>query len=233
MAEPAAAAPAGVAVSEQDVLLATKLHVPLCGPVLCRARAWWRRSAKGCCGGWCWCAFRQGSARRRCWPTGRGLADGRWRGLATSQGRTGSVIEIQALRAAQREQSPARVIPADYLARLGRASGRAHAEPPGRAAAAAPGLVEPLTVRETAVLRLIAAGKSNQRICPRAGGHPRHGEKACQSRLGQARGRQPDRGGHPGAGPGSDSLARHPPAASALWCRARARKIPPGGAPWG
>ena len=68
------------------------------------------------------------------------------------------------LRAAQREQSPARVIPGDYLARLGHTSGLAHAEPPGRAAGAAPGLVEPLTVRETAVLRLIAAGKSNQRI---------------------------------------------------------------------
>jgi len=68
------------------------------------------------------------------------------------------------LRAAQREQSPARVIPADYLARLVRASGMAHAEPPERAAATPPGLVEPLTDRETAVLRLIAAGKSNQRI---------------------------------------------------------------------
>ena len=67
------------------------------------------------------------------------------------QGRTGSVIEIQALRALA-------------LARLVRASGLAHAEPPGRAAAAPPGLVEPLTDRETAVLRLIAAGKSNQRI---------------------------------------------------------------------
>ena len=38
MAEPPAAAPAGVAASGQDVLLATKLHVPLRGRELCRAR---------------------------------------------------------------------------------------------------------------------------------------------------------------------------------------------------
>ena len=39
------------------------------------------------------------------------------------------------------------------------------APPSGRAAAAAPpGLAEPLTNRETDVLRRIAAGKSNQRI---------------------------------------------------------------------
>jgi LuxR family maltose regulon positive regulatory protein len=36
--------------------------------------------------------------------------------------------------------------------------------PPSRAAGAAPGLIEPLTGRELEVLRLIAAGKSNQRI---------------------------------------------------------------------
>ena len=36
--------------------------------------------------------------------------------------------------------------------------------PPGRAAAAPPGLAEPLTDRELEVLRLLAAGRSNQRI---------------------------------------------------------------------
>src|SRR5215468_10216193 len=72
---------------------------PLCGPVLWRARAWWRRSARGCCGGWGWCALRQGSARRRCWPTGRGLADGRWRGLAASQAVLEASSRFRALQA--------------------------------------------------------------------------------------------------------------------------------------
>ena len=36
--------------------------------------------------------------------------------------------------------------------------------PPGRAVAAPPGLIEPLTGRELEVLRLLAAGRSNQRI---------------------------------------------------------------------
>jgi LuxR family transcriptional regulator, maltose regulon positive regulatory protein len=35
---------------------------------------------------------------------------------------------------------------------------------PGRASAAPPGMLEPLTDRELEVLRLIAMGKSNQRI---------------------------------------------------------------------
>jgi LuxR family maltose regulon positive regulatory protein len=133
---------------------------------------------------------------------------------AASQGRTGSIIEIQALRAlalaahgdhasalgalaealtlacpqgyvrvfadqgapmrvllaqlsaAQRgQQHAARRIDPGYLAALLRACGQADAAPPpGRAAAAPPGLAEPLTDRELDVLRLIAAGKSNQRI---------------------------------------------------------------------
>ena len=37
-------------------------------------------------------------------------------------------------------------------------------KPQGRAAAALPGLAEPLTGRELEVLRLLAAGSSNQRI---------------------------------------------------------------------
>jgi LuxR family maltose regulon positive regulatory protein len=133
---------------------------------------------------------------------------------AASQGRTGSIIEIQALRAlalaacgdhasalgaltealtlARRrgyvrvladegapmralltqlsaarpgQQPAARRIDPGYLAALVRACGRADAAPPPRRAAAAPpGLAEPLTDRELDVLRLIAAGKSNQRI---------------------------------------------------------------------
>ena len=135
-------------------------------------------------------------------------------GAAASQGRTGSVIEIQALRAlalaacgdhasalgalteavtlgrrhghvrvladegapmrallaqlsAARpdQQHAARRIDPRYLAALLHACGQADAAPPpGRAAAAPPGLVEPLTERELEVLRLLAAGKSNQRI---------------------------------------------------------------------
>jgi LuxR family maltose regulon positive regulatory protein len=133
---------------------------------------------------------------------------------AASQGRTGSIIEIQALRAlalaahgdhasalgalaealtlacrhgyvrvladegapmrallaqlsaARRgQQHAARRIDPGYLAALLRACGQADAAPaPRRAAAAPPGLAEPLTDRELDVLRLIAAGKSNQRI---------------------------------------------------------------------
>ncbi len=52
-----------------------------------------------------------------------------------------------------------------YLAALLRACGQADAVPPrSPAAGAAPGLAEPLTDRELEVLRLLAAGKSNQRI---------------------------------------------------------------------
>jgi LuxR family maltose regulon positive regulatory protein len=132
--------------------------------------------------------------------------------LAAGQGRTGSVIEIGALRAlalaargdpgagldalaeaislagphgyirvfadeggpmhalltqlaARRGQRPtARRISSGYLATLLRACRPVPAAPPPGRAAAPPGLAEPLTDRETAVLRLIAAGKSNQRI---------------------------------------------------------------------
>ena len=135
---------------------------------------------------------------------------------ATSQGRTGSIIEIQALRAlalaalgdqasalgvltdaltlASRrgyvrgiadEGAPmyallaqlsaarpgrgqlhaARRIDPGYLAELLRACGQVGAvPPPRRAAGAPPGLAEPLTGRELEVLRLLAAGKTNQRI---------------------------------------------------------------------
>jgi ATP/maltotriose-dependent transcriptional regulator MalT len=135
-------------------------------------------------------------------------------GAAASQGRTGSIIEIGALRtlalaacgdhasavgtltealtlacpqgyvrvfadegapmrallaqlpvARPGQQHPAGGIGPGYLATLLRACGPSGATPPQRRAAAAPpGLAEPLTDRELEVLRLLAAGKSNQRI---------------------------------------------------------------------
>jgi LuxR family maltose regulon positive regulatory protein len=134
--------------------------------------------------------------------------------VAVSQGRVGSIIEIQALRAlalaacgdhasalgaltealtlARRrgyvrvladegtpmhallarlsaarpdQQYAARHIDPGYLTALLHACGQADAvSPPRRAAATPPGLAEPLTDRELEVLRLIAEGKSNQRI---------------------------------------------------------------------
>jgi LuxR family maltose regulon positive regulatory protein len=140
---------------------------------------------------------------------------GQLHALAAAQQRTGSLIEIQALRAlalagsgeeagalavlaealtlacpqgyvrvfadegapmgallgrlvtVQRtQQTGAGGVPLDCLARLLRAFDATHAAPhPGRGAAAAvPGLVEPLTARELEVLGLLAAGRSNQRI---------------------------------------------------------------------
>ena len=70
------------------------------------------------------------------------------------------------LSAARKDQrAPARDIDFDYLAGLLRACGQAGAAPPSRRAAAAlPGMAEPLTEREVEVLRLLAAGRSNQRI---------------------------------------------------------------------
>jgi LuxR family maltose regulon positive regulatory protein len=139
-------------------------------------------------------------------------------GVAVSQGRTGSIIEIQALRALALaasgdeagalgaltealelasprgyvrvfadegtpmramlaqvsvtelgaelgQQHAARRIDPGYLPELLRACGQADAAPPLRRSAATPlGPAEPLTDRELEVLRLIAAGWSNQRI---------------------------------------------------------------------
>jgi ATP/maltotriose-dependent transcriptional regulator MalT len=62
------------------------------------------------------------------------------------------------------QQHPARRIDPGYLATLRHACSQAGAAPPSRAAATPPGLAEPLTGRELEVLRLIAAGKPNQRI---------------------------------------------------------------------
>ena len=142
-------------------------------------------------------------------------------GAAASQGRTASIIEIQALRALAlaaggdhtsalgaltdvltlaRQHGYVRVIADEgapmralltrlsaarpdrqdelsaagpgqpdgldpgYLATLLRAFGQTDAAPPPGRAAALPGLAEPLTERELEVLRLLAAGRSNQRI---------------------------------------------------------------------
>ena len=63
------------------------------------------------------------------------------------------------------QQHAARRIDPGYLAALLRACGQAGAVLPRRQAVAAPpGLAEPLTDRELEVLRLLAAGRSNQRI---------------------------------------------------------------------
>jgi LuxR family transcriptional regulator, maltose regulon positive regulatory protein len=72
------------------------------------------------------------------------------------------LTQLSAARPGQ--QHAARRIDPGYLAALLRACGQAGAAPPGRAAATPPGLAESLTGRELEVLRLIAAGKSNQRI---------------------------------------------------------------------
>ena len=70
------------------------------------------------------------------------------------------------LSAARKDRrAPARDIDPDYLAGLMRACGQAGAAPSWRRATAAlPGLAEPLTDRELEVLRLLAAGRTNQRI---------------------------------------------------------------------
>jgi DNA-binding NarL/FixJ family response regulator len=107
---------------------------------------------------------------------------------AAAQSRTGSVIEIGALRALALAACGNQDAAVDALARalalgypqgyvrvfadegapmaaLVRACGEAGAVPPrSRAAAAPPGMAEPLTGRELEVLRLLAAGSSNQRI---------------------------------------------------------------------
>jgi LuxR family maltose regulon positive regulatory protein len=71
------------------------------------------------------------------------------------------------LSAAQTGQQHAARPPIDpsYLAVVLGACGQADAAPPRRRLAGAPpGLAEPLTDRELEVLRLLAVGKSNQRI---------------------------------------------------------------------
>jgi LuxR family maltose regulon positive regulatory protein len=69
------------------------------------------------------------------------------------------------LIAAQRADQTATRVPLGFLARLQRAFGSACPVPGTRPArAAVPGLIDPLTGRELEVLRLVAAGRSNQDI---------------------------------------------------------------------
>jgi LuxR family maltose regulon positive regulatory protein len=62
------------------------------------------------------------------------------------------------------QRASGRDINASYLATLLRACDAAGDVAPRGRAAASPGLIEPLTERELEVLRLLAAGRSNQRI---------------------------------------------------------------------
>ena len=62
------------------------------------------------------------------------------------------------------QRASGRDIDASYLTRLLRACDAAPGAAPGGRAAAQPGLIEPLTERELEALRLLAAGRSNQRI---------------------------------------------------------------------
>jgi LuxR family maltose regulon positive regulatory protein len=73
------------------------------------------------------------------------------------------LAQLPAARPGQQHAAPP--IDPGYFGALLRACGQADAVPPQRRAAAAlPGLAEPLTDRELEVLRLLAAGRSNQRI---------------------------------------------------------------------
>jgi DNA-binding CsgD family transcriptional regulator len=88
-----------------------------------------------------------------------------------------------------------------YLAALLRTCDRADAVSRGRAVAALPGLAEPLTERELEVLRLIAAGRSNQRIAHDLVVALDTVKKHVTRVLGKLGAAQPHRGR--GAGPGA------------------------------
>jgi hypothetical protein len=64
-------------VAEQDVLLATKLHVPRAQPGFVPRARLVEALDEGLARGLVWSAPRPGPARRPCWPTGPGPASGR------------------------------------------------------------------------------------------------------------------------------------------------------------
>ena len=101
------------------------------------------------------------------------------------------LAQLSAARPGQ-QHGPGRIEPG-YPAALLRACGRADAgPPPRRSAAAPPGLAEPLTGRrKLEVLRLIAAGRSNQRIASELFVSLDTVKKHVTHLLGQARRRQP------------------------------------------
>ena len=86
-----------------------------------------------------------------------------------------------------------------------RACGQAGTVPP-------PGLAEPLTGRELAVLRLLAAGKPNQRIARDLVVALDTVKKHVTHILGQARRRRPHPGRSPRTRPGPDPLTPPQPA---------------------
>ena len=72
---------------------------------------------------------------------------------------------LSRLVAAQRTGHAAAGVPLGYLAELQRAFDTGHpASGPGRDTAAVPSIVDPLTSRELQILRMLAAGRSNQAI---------------------------------------------------------------------
>ena len=84
-------------------------------------------------------------------------------GISSPAARRALLAQLPAAQPGQ--QHAARRTEPGYPAALLRACIQADAMPPRRRAVAAlPGLAEPLTDRELEVLRLIAAGRSNQRI---------------------------------------------------------------------
>ncbi len=108
------------------------------------------------------------------------------------------------LIAAQRAGQAAAGIPLGDLARLRRAfaAGRPRLIPPLRT-------IEPLTKRELEVLRVLAAGRSNQAIAANWW-HPGHRQKAREPRPGQARRGRSHRGRHAGPRTEPHPLTRRP-----------------------
>src|SRR5215468_6883824 len=146
-----------------------------CWPGCCSPKTTQPRRSP-CCSGWP--APRPARAGPAASSRSRRCGRSRWPPAAITLARRPGYVRVFAdegapmrallaqLSAARQDQRPpARRIDPGYLAALTRACGQADAVlPPSRTIGAAPGLAEPLTGRELEVLRLLAAGKSNQRI---------------------------------------------------------------------